>query len=446
MNHLPEWILNKTEPVPDGRYLIGVSGGADSIALLHIFAERISQSVQTVEAVHVNHSLRGDESDHDESFVRDVCAGLRIPLHVYRIDLHGRHDENAAREARFTCFRKCMELTGTNMLVLGHHADDLAETFLMRLIRGAGTEGLSCMGSDDTAYGIRIIRPLLSLTRAEIRKALREAGISWREDSTNQDPSFLRNNIRMNILPRLEALNPGAAARIARTSRIISADNEALDSISDRFLHQFSGTRWIRWKELSDLPEGLQRRILRKWWRQNAPARKEHELNAEQTERLTGLILAERGKVNLPGGLHAVKGRQAIHITGITGNHFLKCAFPEKTSVFGNIRLIISESKGNPGNGKTEQEIPASFFHDCVVRTQEFGDWIIPFGMKGRKKLSDYLADRGIDEPWRKEIPLICREDEVLMAAGVGTGRIPAWDPTCENIRIHWSGEMPWTI
>ena len=173
MNHLPEWIREKTEPVPEGRYLIGVSGGADSIALLHLFAESPDLSGKTIAAVHVNHGLRGDESDQDEAFVRDICAEMLIPLHVYRIDLNGRHDENAAREARFACFRECMKATGTDTLVLGHHADDLAETFLMRLIRGAGTEGLSCMPPDDTSSGIRIIRPLLSLTRDNIRAALR---------------------------------------------------------------------------------------------------------------------------------------------------------------------------------------------------------------------------------------------------------------------------------
>ena len=446
MNHLPEWIREKTEPIPEGRYLIGVSGGADSIALLHLFAESPDLSGKTIAAVHVNHGLRGDESDQDEAFVRDICAEMLIPLHVYRIDLNGRHDENAAREARFACFRECMKATGTDTLVLGHHADDLAETFLMRLIRGAGTEGLSCMPPDDTSSGIRIIRPLLSLTRDNIRAALHEAGIPWREDSSNQDPSYLRNNIRMNILPRLEALNPGAASRIARTSRIISADNEALDSFSDQFMQQFSGARWIRWKELSDLPEGLQRRILRKWWRQNTPRRQEHELNAEQTEELTGLVRKGRGQVNLPGGLHAVKGKQAIHLTGIPGNRFQPEPFPEKTTVYGNIRLEITGSAGNPGNGKTEQEVPLSFFSGCMVRILEPGDWIMPFGMIGKKKLPDYLADRGIDLPWREEIPLICRDNEVLIAAGVGTGRIPAWNEACKNIRIRWSGEMPWAL
>ncbi len=446
MNQLPEWIMNKVESFPEGRFLIGISGGADSVALLHLFSERMKSAEITFEAIHVNHGLRGAESDSDECFVRDLCIGLGIPLHIFRADLHGRHDENAARKARFECFRACMDMTRTDILVLGHHADDLAETFLMRLIRGTGTEGLSCMKTDETVNGIRIFRPLLYLTRAEIRTALQETGTTWREDSTNNDPSYLRNNIRKNILPRMEEMNPGIASRIARTSRIISEDNTALDSIADRFISQYAGSNWIRWKELTDIPVGLQHRILRKWWKQNTPQMDEIGLNAEQTENLTGLIHSARGKINLPGGLHAVKGKQAIHITGISSAAFPEGPFPDKSTDYGNIRLELCGSRGNPGNGRTEQEVPVSFLRNCTVRTRKPGDWIRPFGMEGSKKLQDYLTDRGIDEPWRDEIPLICRESEVLMAAGIGTGRIPAWNASGDNIRICWSGNLPWTI
>ena len=159
------------------------------------------------------------------------------------------------------------------------------------------------------------------------------------------------------------------------------------------------------------------------------------ELNAEQTEELTGLVRKGRGQVNLPGGLHAVKGKQAIHLTGIPGNRFQPEPFPEKTTVYGNIRLEITGSAGNPGNGKTEQE-PDD--HRSGGRQQQRTVRIQP--------RPDYLADRGIDLPWREEIPLICRDNEVLIAAGVGTGRIPAWNEACKNIRIRWSGEMPWAL
>lgn len=446
MKHLPEWLKNKSEFLPAGRYLAGVSGGADSTALICFLAECAENSGITIEAVHVNHGLRGCESDEDEDFVRTMCESIQIPLHVIRADLHGRRDENAARDARFRCFQKTMDETGAEALILAHHADDLAETFLMRLIRGAGTEGLACMGAADTVYGMRILRPFLHLTRDEIRNALREAGIPWREDSTNEETAYLRNNIRKNILPRMEDIKPGIAERIANTAQIIAADNEALDFISGQFLQKNAGDRWIRWNELAILPEGLQRRILRMWWRKNTPKLREHALSASQTEQLAQLISLDHGKINLPGGLHAVKGKQAIHITGLPCNSFQETLFTGKDVECGRIRLNVTESEDAPGNGRTEQEFPASFLQGCVIRTRKPGDWISPFGMDGRKKLQDYYVDRGIDEPWRDEIPLICRDQEVFFAAGIGTGRIPAWDRNCDNIRIHWSGEMPWTI
>ena len=180
------------------------------------------------------------------------------------------------------------------------------------------------------------------------------------------------------------------------------------------------------------------------WWKKNTPPLDEHELSASQTEQLVSLIMKNRGKINLPGGLHAVAGRQAIHITGLPANGFPETIFDGNTVECGGIRLSLAAGKGGPGDGVTEQEIPGSFLDGCVIRTRKPGDWISPFGMEGRKKLQDYLVDKGIDEPWRDIVPLICRDNEVLFAAGIGAGNIPGWNPNRENIRISWSGEIPW--
>ena len=180
------------------------------------------------------------------------------------------------------------------------------------------------------------------------------------------------------------------------------------------------------------------------WWKQNTPPLDEHELNAAQTGQLVSLTGMRRGKINMPGGLYAVRGKQAIHITGLPRENFPETAFDGKSVCCGRIRLEVKAGEGSPGNGSTEQEIPSSFLDGCVIRTRRAGDWIAPFGMSGRKKLQDYFVDKGIDEPWRDEIPLICRGREVLFAAGVGAGNIPRWDNSCDNIRITWSGEMPW--
>ena len=432
----------KLNPFPTGTGLIGLSGGADSIALLTIMAghpEKIR-----VEAVHVNHGLRGAEADEDEAFARKICSDLHVKLHVYHPELHGKTDENSAREARFRCFRECMKRTGADTLILAHQADDQAETFMMRLMRGAGPEGLGCMRPDD-AYGeMRILRPMLNIRREEIRQALTEAGISWREDSSNTDLNYLRNDLRTRMIPLMEEMIPGAVERIAGTAKLIGDENDFLEDAVNRFLRNHSGRRWIDASLMLEAAPALKRRILRRWWLENAPRMKEHALSAGQTEQLAELVSASGGKVNLPGGLHAVRGQKVIHLTGFREERTAEMPVSFPRTEFGGISMEIRESEGSPGNGKTCQEMPEEILQGCVIRTRREGDLIRPFGMKGTRKLQDYLTDRKVDEPWRDQIPLVCRDNEVILAAGLGAGNIPEWRPERNNVRICWNGNMPW--
>ena len=152
------------------RLLVGLSGGADSVALLLLLMDAGKQ----ITAVHVNHGLRGDASDGDEAFVRALCEKHQVPLLTYRADPPDNPGENWAREARYGFFREAMAKTGAEALVLAHHRDDQAETLLLHLLRGAGLTGLTGMSPDTTADGLRIIRPLLGYSRAELRAYLKE--------------------------------------------------------------------------------------------------------------------------------------------------------------------------------------------------------------------------------------------------------------------------------
>ena len=435
--------------LPDGRCLVGFSGGADSTAMLLLLAEERETGRIRPEAVHVNHGLRGAESDGDEAFCRGLCKELRIPLHTERAELYGKSDENSCREERFRCFRKIMAETGIRSLVLAHNRDDLAETFLIRLLRGAGMEGLACMSGRDEQEDCTIFRPMLGIGRKEIRSALTQCGIQWREDSLNESDAYLRNRIRRLLIPLMNELIGGSTERIARTAEILTGENEVLQNLAARFLEEHSDGRAIEAQLLGVQPKALQKRILRTWWMRNAPGREEHTLSARQTEELTALVTAERGKVNLPGGIHAVRGRHGIFLTDFPKDVPEEISFesdiPGK-NVFGNVVLETGASEGNPGNGITEQEVPADFLRGCVIRTRREGDRIRPFGMEGTRKLQDYLTDRGIDEPLRDEIPLICRGNEVLLAAGIGAGAVPRWSADVKNIRVKWEGRMPWKL
>ena len=441
-----ERLREKLGELPEGRCLAGFSGGADSTALMLLLAAERDAGRLRPEAVHVNHGLRGAESDGDEAFCRQLCEELRIPFHAERAELDGRSDENACREARFRCFRKVMDATGIRTLVLAHNRDDLAETFLMRLMRGAGTEGLACMSGRDERDGCTIFRPMLKTGREEIRQALAQDGIPWREDSLNESGAYLRNRVRAQLIPLMDEMSGDAAARIANTAEIVTGENRLLQELAERFLDVHADGRMLDPRALAEQPEALRNRILRTWWKRSAPELEEHTLNARQTAELAALAAAERGKVNLPGGTYAVKGRQGMYLTGFPEEPPEPAEFIPGETVFGDVRLVTGPSEGNPGDGITEQEVPEGFLTGCVIRTRRNGDRIRPFSMEGSRKLQDYLTDRGIDEPLRDRIPLICRGNEVLLAAGTGAGAVPAWNAEGKNIRLKWSGRMPWIL
>ena len=433
-------------PIKAGRYLIGLSGGADSVALLMTLLPDIRDGRIAAEAVHVNHGLRGTESDDDEKFCRELCEREGVPLTVYRADLQGKTDEDSARKARYGFFRERYEAFKADGLILAHHADDQAETFLMRLTRGAGPEGLECMREDETVEDIRILRPMLRIRREEIRAALTEDGTGWREDSTNTDTAYLRNKVRQELIPALEAISESAVDKICRTAGMIAADNDVLDAAAEKLLRENAKGSILNAAAITAEPEAVRRRVLRKWWNAEGPVLEEHALSAAQTEALTALLDVTKGKINLPGGVYAVRtGKHLILRSSEKEEAPEPVVFSGKEIVFGDYRITVGSSEGNPGDGKRTQEVPDGFFEGCEIRTRRPGDRIRPFGSTGSRKLQDYLTDRRIGEPFRDQIPLICRGNEVLLVCGVGAGNIPRWNGEDHPVRITWHGETPWT-
>lgn len=433
-------------PIKAGRYLIGLSGGADSVALLMTLLPDIRDGRIAAEAVHVNHGLRGTESDDDEKFCRELCEREGVPLTVYRADLQGKTDEDSARKARYGFFREKYKAFKADGLILAHHADDQAETFLMRLTRGAGPEGLECMREDETVQDIRILRPMLRIRREEIRAALTEDGTGWREDSTNTDTAYLRNKVRQELIPALEAISESAVDKICRTAGMIAADNDVLDAAAEKLLRENAKGSILNAAAITAEPEAVRRRVLRKWWNAEGPVLEEHALSAAQTEALTALLDVTKGKINLPGGVYAVRtGKHLILRSSEKEEAPEPVVFSGKEIVFGDYRITVGPSEGNPGDGKRTQEVPDGFFEGCEIRTRRPGDRIRPFGSTGSRKLQDYLTDRRIGEPFRDQIPLICRGNEVLLVCGVGAGNIPRWNGEDHPVRITWHGETPWT-
>ncbi len=232
------------------RVYVALSGGADSTALLIalIDANRAKEGLGVVlSAVHVHHGLRGADADADESFVRDLCARLQVPLMVERVDVATRQSEEregleeAARELRYGVFWRLLVERRADVVATAHTLDDQAETVMMKLIRGAWTEGIGgiapvverpmiVVGSENRDkrpdLRARVVRPMLGVRRAEVEAFLRERGQTWREDATNKDLSLTRNRVRHELMPVLRTFNPGIDATLARLSEI-ARDEEA---------------------------------------------------------------------------------------------------------------------------------------------------------------------------------------------------------------------------
>ena len=232
---LPQWFAEY------GRVVVGVSGGADSMALLYLMAGPFERPAWAPEvlAAHINHGLRGAESDADQERVARLCGILGLGFYYRRLDgeqLRARGGgslEQTARHARYAALKSIMEETRAEALVLAHHQDDLAETFLLRLLRGSGLTGLGGFGPEAEVEGMPIIRPLIDWSRAELRQLARDAGIDWSEDATNRDVALMRNRIRHRVLPYLNRItdHPPVARMLARTARRLEREGKALDAI-----------------------------------------------------------------------------------------------------------------------------------------------------------------------------------------------------------------------
>jgi tRNA(Ile)-lysidine synthase len=311
------WIQPKTNfRFPrDARYLIGVSGGRDSVALLHWL---ISLGYEKLVVCHLNHQLRGRSSDADARFVEKLAGKYRVDFELGTANVRALAKkkkmsiETAAREARYSFFVKAAKRHHCHTIFLAHHADDLVETLLLNLIRGAGLAGLAGMRNVSSRYidgiDLTIVRPLLSVWRSDIDKYVRECQLRFREDATNKNLATTRNRIRNRIIPYLERiLGRNIRQNIWRTAMIAAEEDKCLkDEVPD------STNADLSVPKLRVLPVALQRRAILKWLR----AQDISEVGFDVIERVRSLADREApiAKVNLPRDRHVRRRAGKIFI------------------------------------------------------------------------------------------------------------------------------------
>ena len=240
--------FDRTQMKPGDRLCIAISGGADSVALLLTLHAANSAKHDSLgaglSAVHINHHLRGEESNADQQFVEDLCIGLDIPLHLHQADIPERIAttsegiEEAARNARYEFFSTLLASGHADAILTAHTLDDQAETVLMKLLRGAWTEGLSAIHPVLTQPKGKILRPFLQTRRAEIESFLKSINQPWREDSTNADTAFTRNRIRHELLPQLRTFNPSIDQTLANLAELAREEESRWQTELTRILPQ----------------------------------------------------------------------------------------------------------------------------------------------------------------------------------------------------------------
>lgn len=312
VHRVAEIITRYSMALPGARLGVGVSGGADSVALLHIL-HRLG--VPTA-VLHVNHGLRGAESDGDEAFVRELARRLRVPFFVERNSPGEGNVEEQARNQRRRFFQEKSRDLGLSAVALGHTRSDQAETVLFRFLRGSGTAGLAGMPyfSPD-----RLFRPLLTTSRNEVREWAAAEGIEWREDSSNGDASYVRNRLRLQTLPDLaERYNPKLEEVVAATAEVARDEEEywasLVGDVSERFVErtQLGISAPAHW--LDELRPALARRVLRHLIRELRGDLR--SIDIQHVEAVRRLCLSRQGHDRtMAPGLDAVRSFDTLLLT-----------------------------------------------------------------------------------------------------------------------------------
>lgn len=383
---------------PKDKILVALSGGADSVALLRLLLDL----GYACEAAHCNFHLRGEESDRDEAFVRRLCKEQQVSLHIVHFDTERtakeRHIsiEMAARELRYDWFEKMRKECGATVVAVAHHQDDSVETLLLNLLRGTGINGLC---------GIRpknghIVRPLLCLDRKDLLDYLSSIGQPYVTDSTNLQDEYTRNKIRLNLLPLMREINPSAKESILKTAEHLNDAAAIYNKGIEEAKRRISNPQGIRIDALKQ--EVAAETVLFETLHPMG-------FNASQTQDIYRSLDGQPGKSFRSAGWRVIKDRELLLITPLqeTPQPVLEIKEYDYTANF-----AIPHDRNTACFDADKLTSPLS------LRLWKQGDTFVPFGMKGRKKVSDYLTDRKFSLLRKERQWLLCSGDEIAWLVG----------------------------
>ena len=447
--------LSNAGILPEHSIVCAVSGGFDSTALL-MGCERLRHQYRTLAAAHYNHRTRGEESDGDEVFVRNLCADAGIALHVGR----SKHpvenlDENSAREERYAFLAKISDEVGADAILVAHTVEDQAETVLLRLARGVGLKGAGGMRVvrriiTPANRDVNIVRPMLRATHRDAATFLNALEIAARHDRSNDDwERYARNRIRHRVIPELQALNPDAIDAIARFAAIMESNNDLVDLLVRDAMREsaIDTTNVYLRSHFSQMHPVVTAAVLIEMYR--AVADTNTQLNEVHVSRLIDMIASGKSSsYDLPGGVVFKSDHTHIRMEGAESVPNDVVPYPQP---LGRTTELTVPGKLDLGSGFTVTAslrprgagIPTASFNEAwlnpeivvnkrlEVRNRRPSDRFNPLGMNQDVNLSDFLIKAKVAASWRDRIPLVTLTDN---------GRI-AWLPGVRP--AEWAKLLP---
>ena len=416
--YVKKWhMLQKEDSV-----IAGISGGADSVCLLFMLLKLQKELGFALMAVHVNHGIRGAEAERDEAYVKRLCRQWNVRLKVYRENVpayakeHGMTEEEAGRDIRRTCFCKVLKEWGGTKIALAHHENDNVETLLWNLCRGTGIRGLGGIAPVNDVW----IRPLLCVKRREIESYLKKRGISYCTDTTNADRRYMRNRIRMDVIPYLEdCVNTESVSHMGKTmERMYELEQYILEEVGqykESCTGWKNGRRIIRQTEYTKIPKALRDNVLHEILYETAGRRK--DIEEVHVQMLRDLFTKQVGKrIDLPYGVTAIRTYEGVRFE----KNIPEASYAGDENELFSIRVFDRE----PGNVTFPEKIYTKWFdYDIIKNTVKIrhriaGDSIVINRYGGRKKLKQYFTDQKVPQEDRDKIWIAADGDEVLWIVG----------------------------
>ena len=422
-------VANLLQSKEGEKWMIACSGGADSLFCLLVIWGAYPELRKNLTVLHFNHKLRGTESDKDENFVKDTADALSIRFVSESQVESKKSDEASLRDHRREFFCKAMAQLNGGILLQGHHLDDVAETFLWRIARGVGTEGLCAPRPVQIHKDFFFARPLLSLQRSEIHHLLNQNKIAWREDQSNQSEQYRRNRLRKNTLPNWKNDSDRDLLNgILHTRELIEEQADALNKWADEALISSLKDDKLSVSKLSQYPQAIIRKVISLWLSIEDTISTVHQYHLNYI--IDALLKSDPLKIQLSSTLTIVQRKNFLtkelklpapinwprSFLPLNSSTYL----PDKATIRADLISLDTNLKEKILNGKIDRSFHAylsfNFLEEeLYVRQRKPGDRFTPLGAKGSRKVKDCMIDRQWDQQKKEKCPLVADQDDKIL-------------------------------